>query len=172
MKSSFKILISTLLILVSNPYVSFAQQSKPTNTRHIVIFNKKYEPFKEINIGDEVRMILTNSTRVYGHIKSIDSTFFTVDSTVVHLNDISKISTKKTWVQFVGGTVLLAGGIASFASYDPCIWGPCDNNEDILFFLGLGLTAAAIAVASPGYYKIGKSKWLAVISNSPDTVER
>jgi hypothetical protein len=63
MKSSFKILISTLLILLSNQYVSLAQDStvQPEN-RQILILNKKYEPFKEINIGDFVRVILTNST--------------------------------------------------------------------------------------------------------------
>jgi len=41
-----------------------------------LILNKKHEPFKEINIGDEVRLILTNSKRVKGHITSIDSTSF------------------------------------------------------------------------------------------------
>ena len=158
--------LGATIVFCSCASIHAQDKTAPSGTKHIVIVNKKYEPFKEINIGDEVRLILTNSMRVKGNITSIDSTFFTVDSSIVLLNEVESISTKKEWVQFVVGTVLLAGGIASFASYDPCIFGPCDNNEDILVFLGLGLTGAAIAVASPGYHKMGKSKWLMVISNN------
>lgn len=124
---------------------------------------------KEIHIGDEVRLILTNSTKVKGYIISIDSTFFTVDNNFVRLSDIRKISTKKRGVQLLGG-VLIAGGIASFASWDPCIslYGNASSCDNGLFFLGLGLTGAGVAVVGPGYHKIGKSKRLMLISGKPN----
>jgi len=96
----------------------------------------------------------------------------------VHLNKIQKISTKKIWVQGVVGGVLLAGAVASFASYvdnfsycpSGCYSGIDENDGGGAFFLGLGLTGAAIAVASAGYKKIGTSNWFVTISNKPDTV--
>ena len=100
---------------------AFSQSFGQPDSRHILMVNNKtYKPMKEIHIGDEVRLILTNSTKVKGHIISIDSTFFTVDNNFVRLSDIRKISTKKRGVQLLGG-VLIAGGIATFVSYDPCI---------------------------------------------------
>jgi len=45
-----------------------------------------------------------------------------------------------------------------------------ENDGGGAFFLGLGLTGAAIAVASAGYKKIGTSNWFVMISNKPDTV--
>jgi len=120
MKQSNQIpLLLTIAVIVFCSCVSVHAQDSTElpETRHIVILSKnygQYEPFKEINIGDEVRLRLTNSTRVKGHITSIDSTFFTVDTNVVHLNEIVSISTKNKKTQIIVGGALLAGAIASF----------------------------------------------------------
>ena len=159
------ILILTVLVLVSNQYVSLAQDStvRP-ETRHIVILNKKYEPFKEINIGDEVRLILTNSTRVKGHITSIDSTFFTVDANVVHLNEIEQISTKKTWQQVLGIPLVALGGLYTIAGLANIGDIADDNLVGAALLLGIPITAIGVGIMSPGYHRIGKNKRFIVIS--------
>jgi len=111
-----------------------------------------------VHIGDKVRLKLTNSTKVKGHIISIDSTLLTVDTTAVQHNEIVKISTKNSGSLL--GAALIAVGVISFVSYDPCIElfsspPPCCN-EDILIVLGLSPTGAGVAaLVSPGYHKIG-----------------
>jgi small nuclear ribonucleoprotein (snRNP)-like protein len=96
-KTMHLLLTIAAIILCSCVSIHAQDSTVQPESRHIVILNKKYgqyEPFKELNIGDEVRLILTNSKRVKGHITSIDSTFFTVETNIVHLNEIVSISTK------------------------------------------------------------------------------
>ncbi len=165
-------------MLLSNQHVSFAQQSEPTNTRHILILNNKYDPFKEINIGDFVRVILTNSTEIMGHIKSIDSTFFRVENFVVHLNEIEKISTKiiskKSNLQKILGEALIGVGIVTtvftYALFEQT-WGLDLPAEPYLVSVGLVAVGVGLLLPPlPGYYKIGKSKFL-LISNKPGTIQ-
>jgi len=164
-------LLLTIATIVFSSCVSVHAQDStaPSNTRHILILNKKYETFKEINIGDEVRLILTNSTRVKGHITSIDSTFFTVDKIVVHLDEIASISTKNKKAQIIVGGALLAGAIASLVIIRTSENISLDEAGGV-FLLGLGLTVAAVGTMLPNYHNIGKSKWFIVILNKPDTV--
>jgi hypothetical protein len=146
-------------------------------TRHIVILNKKYEPFKEINIGDFVRVVLTNSMRIRGHITSIDSTFFRVENFVVHLNEIEKISTKnisKKSKKLLGVALISVGIVGSlvtlsiYAVLDPGGLGSDPPTGPYLVYAGLTAVGVRLLLP-PGYYKIGKSKFL-LISNNPNTV--
>lgn len=75
-------LLLTIAAIVFCSCASINAQDKPTipETRHILILNKKYEPFKETNIGDKIRLKLKNSMKVKGKIESIDSTIFTVET--------------------------------------------------------------------------------------------
>jgi small nuclear ribonucleoprotein (snRNP)-like protein len=142
----------------------------PTETRHILIVDNGHDTQKLVNIGDKIRLILTNSKRIKGHVVSIDSTFFTIDKRVVHLEEIGKISTKKSWSQGVGGFFLAAGigfMVAELATSTPeSSIGPGDGAMAII---GLPLLIAGAAMVHPKYQQLGKSKWL-VISSTP-TVE-
>jgi len=155
------------IVFCSCDSIHAQDSTAPSNTRHILILNNKYDPFKEINIGDEVRLILKNSTRVKGHITSIDSTFFAVETNVVHLDEIVSISTKNKKTQIIVGGALLAGAIASFVivgTGEEMSIGAAQGT----YGLGLGLTVAAVATMLPNYHDINKSKrWLMVISNKP-----
>ena len=90
-------LLLTIATIVFCSCVSVKGQDSTAQpiSRHILMVNKTHETLKEINIGDPIRLKLTNSTKVKGHVISIDSTFFTVDNIVVYIEQIKKISTKK-----------------------------------------------------------------------------
>lgn len=152
-------------MLLSNQHVSFAQQSEPTNTRHILILNKTHETIEELNIGDGTSLKLLDATKVKGHITSIDSTSFTVNTTVVQLNEIERISKKKVWQKYVGLPILTIGALITASAF---AWDPSDPIVGGVL-IGVGLTAAGIGLMLPGYQKIGKR--FIVISNKPDTIQ-
>ena len=153
----------TIATIVFCSCVSVYAQDKPVKpgSRHIVILNKKYEPIKEINIGDFVRLKLKNEMKVKGHVISIDSMSFTVDYVVIYLEAINKISTKKTWQPFLGVPFAAFGVLATMVGF-------AYENEIVLY--GLGMTGIGFGLILPGYYKIGTSNWFVMISNKPDTV--
>ncbi len=162
-----KHLLMTIAAIIFSSCVSIHAQDSTVQpeSRHILILNKTYETIKEANIGDELRIKLIDATKVKGHITSIDSTSFTIDNNVVHLNEIVKILTKKRSTQFVLGGALIAGGIVTFG-----IGAGVAESLDAkggFFFLGLGLTSAGAILMLPGYKKIGKSRFI-LISNKPN----
>ena len=135
-------------------------------SRHILLVNKTHDTKKVVNVGDQIRLKLTKSKKVKGHITSIDSTFFTVDNNVVYLNEIEKISTKKIWQQVLGIPLVGFGGFISYAySSDKYIGGP--SAGAVLF--GLGLTSIGVGIMLPNYHEIGKSRFI-LISNKPNLV--
>jgi len=104
-----KLLVIVLLMVVSGS--AFAQEGALDHeSRHIIMVNNNYKTLKEIHVGDKVRIVLTNSTKVKGQITSIDSTFFRVDGRMVHLHEVKSISTKKIGTQLGLGGALIAGG--------------------------------------------------------------
>jgi len=169
MKQSNQIpLLLTIAAIVFSSCVSVHAQDSTVQpeSRHILILNNKGETFKTTILGDEIRVVLVNKAiSVMGQITSIDSTFFTVDTNVVHLHEIEKISTKKRRVQMFLGGVLIAGGIATYAVGRSEGTYTIDGGGGIAL-LGLIMTAVGVGTMLPGYHKIGKSKFL-LISNQP-----
>lgn len=162
-----KLLILTVVLVVSG--AAFAQDKTldPAN-RYMVILDKKYEPLKEIHVGDKVRIKLINSTRVKGQITSIDSTFFKIDSRMVHLHEVRKISTKKEWVKFLGVPFVAYGGLLVIIGSDNIVSSSVDDpGGEAAILLGIPITAAGVGLMGPGYHKIGKFKRLIIMSNPP-----
>jgi len=107
-------------------------------SRHILMVNKTHETIKEVNIGDAIKLKLIDATKVKGHITSIDSTFLTVDSTVVHINEITNISMKKEKSKKLRtGGVLIACGIAGIIAVAS---DPYSDAAEPIAILSLGLT--------------------------------
>ncbi len=146
-----------------------------SNTKHIVIVNNKNnKPIKELYVGSKVRLKLTKASKVRGVIMSIDSASFIVNNRQVRFDEIIKISTRKDWVQVLGGALVVTGlaiwidgaGEAYADAYSNQFFPLA--NEDISggehAFLGMALTGAGVALMLPAYHDLGKFS-LMVISN-------
>ena len=175
-----KVLITTivLLILFFRTGLLFAQNSNSQLYNYnLVIVNKKGDIFKNIEIGDLTRINLNSGEKVTGHVMALDSSFFTVDSTRVYVEQVRSISTKKVRSQVIVGSVLLGGAVASFAhsasTMELSLFGntSTNNSESEAFgFLGLACLVGSTAAFLPNYHKISDKFKIFIISkpeNSP-----
>ena len=164
-------LLLTIAVIVFCSCVSIHAQDNTAipGSRHILLVNKTHETKKVVNTGDKVRLILKTSKKVKGHIKSIDSTFLTVDNNVVHLNEIEKISTKKIWQQLLGVPFVAFGGLWTIAGLANI--GDIADDEFVgaALLLGIPITAVGVGIMSPGYHRIGKSRFLLISSKPNDS---
>ena len=136
-------------------------------TKHIVIVNNKNnKPIKKVYVGDKVRLKLTNASKIKGIIMSIDSASFVVSNRHVRFDEIMKISTKKGWVQALGGAFIFGGLIMSAAvvgeqvgnSIANSFFGGVDHEESSIEYIlpAYALFGVGVAMVLPGYHKIGK----------------
>ncbi len=139
---------------------------------YLTIVSSENKTVKEIHKGDQVRIIQFDSRLFKGQVTSIGEFDITIDTTLVSLKNIEKISTKKSWSRGVGGFFLAAGigfMVAELATSTPeSSIGPGDGAMAII---GLPLLIAGAAMVPPNYQQLGKSKWLVVMSKTP-TVSR
>jgi small nuclear ribonucleoprotein (snRNP)-like protein len=153
-----------------------AQSKSSSGSRHIIIVNTKnnFRKVKELNVGDRVRIKLTNFSKVKGSITAIDSAFFTVGNRDVSLNEIRKISTRKEWVQGVGGAVIFGGltllfsgvmedGVNTIASTH---FNLEEEPMSDYTWMGMIATGAGVAMVLPNYREIGKYRLMSISKGS------
>jgi len=155
-----RIFIQVLFIIFLVKQVNAQDNTVQPENRQILILNKTHKIIEELNIGDGTSLKLLDATKVKGHITSIDSTSFTVNTTVVQLNEIERISKKKVWQKYVGLPLISIGALFTAAGFS---WDPSDPLVGEVLF-GVGLMGVGVALMLPGYQKIGKR--FIVISNS------
>ncbi len=110
---------------------------------------------------------------------SIDSASFIVSNQHVRFDEIMKISTKKGWVQALGGAFIFGGLIMSAAvvgeqvgnSIANSFFGGVDHEESSIEYTlpAYALYGVGVAMVLPGYHKIGKFR-LMVISSNPNGI--
>ncbi len=153
---------------------SYAQSEiDHANSKHIVMVNNKTNnPIKELYVGDKVRLKLTKASKVRGTIMSIDSVSFVVSNRRVCFDEIIKISTRKSWVQVVGGALIVSGWAISFdgaadAYINQLVYEENSGGEQA--FLGMAMVGAGVAMVLPAYHDLGKFS-LMVISSKPNDI--
>lgn len=166
------ILVCLLQLVLTLP--SYAQSEiDNANPNHIVMVNNKTnKPIKELYVGDKVRLKLTKASKVRGIIMSIDSASLVVSNRRVRFDEIIKISTRKTWVQVVGGALIVSGWAIwfdgagdAYASY----WVDEEFLDGEQMFLGMAMVGAGVAMVLPAYHDLGKFS-LMVISSKPNDI--
>jgi hypothetical protein len=70
---------------------------------YLTIVNSFNKTVKQVHVGDQIRIRQFNSKLYKGQVTSINEFNVSLDTNLVFLKDIEKISTKKGWVQHLGG---------------------------------------------------------------------
>ncbi len=158
-----KYLILLLVLLLSTDFVNAQYHVTSNNDYYLIIRDDENRTLKEIHVSDEVRIKQFNSKLTKGHVTSIREFDLMIDSNWISLEDIEKISTKKSWSQGVGGFLLAAGIGLAIADLSSSSKESIPDTRGAMSILGLILIIPGAAMVPPNYHQLGKSKWLVVV---------
>jgi CDP-diglyceride synthetase len=94
-----------------------------------------------------------------------------IDTSLVSLTEIEKISTKKSWSQGVGGILLAAGVGLAIADLSTSSEESIPDIRGAMSILGLILIIPGAIMVPPYYHQLGKSEWLVVSKGQPAALE-
>ena len=173
------LLIGYLIVIALQPDNVKAQGSLDTlrSPYLVLVNNQSNQQVAELQVGNWVKLKLTNATKIKGIIMQVDTASFTVSNKRVRFDEIIKISTKKRWVQGVGIGLMAAGtiwgvlGISASESLDG--WLDVETPYVGTFIVpGLIATGAGMVMALPNYRDIGKYSLIVIDSSQNPLVGR